>query len=241
MTKIGFNPRPLDDIGTYAVQRILDALGSEVTSATLDKEDLAAELGWLVAVYRGAVVRADRALAKDREGRMTNIRNAARRIIRALNNDVWGLISSIRKTKESSHRAYPARYQSNPYREELHATMERLVEDIGHWFDPSLPPIFSRVPSPPGSTWGARRSRSPFEDLVGELAKLFRKQFGHEATFHRRASDNAPDSPFIRFVEQVLAEFRITNRRRAYSRESIAKALTDARTGRARNKRGSTK
>ena len=41
MTKIGFDPRPLDDIGTDAVQRILDALGSEVTSATLDKEDLA--------------------------------------------------------------------------------------------------------------------------------------------------------------------------------------------------------
>jgi hypothetical protein len=135
MTKIGFDPRPLDDIGTDAVQRILDALGSEVTSATLDKEDLAAELARLVAVYRGGVVRADRGLAKDRETRMTNIRNAARQIIRALNNDVWSIISRSRKNKESS----PARYQSNPSREELHATMERLVEDIGHW-NPPLPP-----------------------------------------------------------------------------------------------------
>ena len=233
MTKIGIDPRPLDDIEADAVRRILDALGSEVTSATLDKEDLAAELSWLVAVYRGFVVQSDRALAKDRKRRMTNIRNAARQIISELNDDVWSMISRIRKTKELS----PARYQSSPYREELHTTMKRLVEDIGHWFDPSLPPI----PSPPGSTWGARRSRSPFEHLVGELAKLFRKQFGLEAAFHRRASDNVPDSPFIRFVEQVLAEFAITNRRRAYSRESIAKALSDARTGRARNERRSTK
>src|SRR5262249_11387338 len=151
--------------------------------------------------------------------------NAARQIIRALNNDVWSLISRIRKTKESSHRVYPARYQSNPYKEKLDATMERMVEDIGHWFDPSRPPNFSHVPSPPGSTWGARRSRSPFEDLVGDLAKLFKKQFGLEATFHRRASDNAPDSPFIRFVEQALKEFKITHQRRTYSRETIAKAL----------------
>jgi hypothetical protein len=233
MTKIGFDPRPLDD---NAVQRILDALGSEVTSATLDKEDLAADLARLLAVYRGGVVHADRGLAKDQKKRMTDILNAARQIIRASNNDVWSLISSIRKTKESSHRAYTTRYQSNPYREELHTTMERLVEDIGHWFEPRLPPI----PSPPGSTWGARRSRSPFERLVGDLAELFGKQFGLKATFHRRLSDKVPDSPFIRFVEQVLKEFRITHQRRPYSRESIAKALTDARTGRARNKRRST-
>ena len=232
MTKIGFDPRPLDD---NAVQRILDAVGSEVTSATLNKEDLAADLARLVAVYRRG--HADRGLAKDRKKRMTDILNGARQIIRASNNDVWSLISSIRKTKKSSHRASPTRYQSNPYREELHTTMERLVEDIGHWFEPRLPPI----PSPPGSTWDARRSRSAFEKLVGDLAELFGKQFGLKATFHRRESDNVPDSPFIRFVEQVLKEFRITHQRRHYSRESIAKALTDARTGRVRNKRRSTK
>jgi hypothetical protein len=236
MTKIGVDPRPLDYIGTDAVQRILVALRSEVTSATLDKEDLAAELAWLVAVYRGSVISADRGLAKDRERRMTNIRNAVRQIIRELNNDVWSLISSIRKTKESAHRAYPAKYRSDPYQEEPHATTARLVEDIGHWFDPSLPPNFLHVPSPPGRTWGSRRSRSPFEDLVGELAKFFKKQFGLEATFHRRASDKQPDGPFIRFVVQILAEFKITNRGRAYSRESIAKALTDVRTGRVRRK-----
>jgi hypothetical protein len=218
MTKIGLDPRPLDYIESDAIERILDAVGTEVTSSALDKEDLAAELGWLVAVYRGRVVGADRGLATDRTRRMTNIRNAARQIIGALNKDIWSLISSTRANR------------ANPYREELHATMERLIENIGDWFDPP-----DRVPSPPGSTWGARRSRSPFEELVGDIAKLFKKQFGLEATFHRRASDHAPDSPFIRFVEQVLEEFKITHQRRTYSRETIAKALSDERTGRTRS------
>jgi hypothetical protein len=237
MTKIGVDARPLDYIGTDAVQRILDALGTKVTSSTLDKEDLAAELAWLVAVYRGAVVEADRGLAKDRTRRMAKIRNAARQISGALNNDAWGLILKIRKRKESFHRANRNKYEANPYQEDVRATMRRLVEDVGHWFEPS----FLRVPSPPSSTWGARRSRSPFEDLVGDLAKLFKKQFGLEATFHRRASDHAPDSPFIRLVEQVLKEFKITHQRRTYSRETIAKALSDERTGRRTRNKRSTK
>src|SRR5262249_3137560 len=218
MAKIGLDHRPLDYIESDAIQRILDAVGTEVTSSAPDKEDLAAELAWFVAVLRGRVVGTNRGLAKDRTRRMTNIRNAARQIIGALNKDIWSLISRTRANR------------ANPYREELHATMERLIENIGDWFDP-----LDRIPSPPGSTWGARPSRSPFEELVGNLSNLFRKQFGLQPTFHRRGSDHVPDSPFIRFVERVLMEFRITNRRRPYSRESIAKALSDVRTGRVRN------
>ena len=233
MIKIGVDPKPLDNIDDGAVQRILEALGPKVSVSNVDKEDLAAELAWHVAIYTGAVIVADRTLKKDRERRMTVIRNATNQIIRELNNDVWRMISRIRNLKESRHQSDPDKYRPNPYREEPLATMKRLTEDIGHWFDPH----FLRIPSPPGSTWGTRPSRSPFEDLVVRLSDVFRKEFGLEPTFHRRASDKVPDSPFIRFVEQSLAEFRITNRGRPYSRESIAKALSDVRTGRARNKR----
>jgi hypothetical protein len=232
MTKIGVDPKPLDYIDDGAVQRILEALGPKVSVSNVDKEDLAAELAWHVAIYTGAVILADRALKKDRERRMTVIRNATNQIIRVSNNDVWRMISRVQNLKEARHRSDPDKFRPNPYREEPLATMKRLIEDIGHWFDPH----FLRIPSPPGNTWGTRPSRSPFEDLVVRLSDVFRKEFGLEPTFHRRASDNAPDSPFIRFVEQSLAEFRITNRRRPYSRESIAKALTDARTARVRRK-----
>ena len=166
---------------------------------------------------------------------MTDIRNAANQIIRELNNDVWSLISGIRNFKESRHRVDPDKYRTNPYREELRATMERLAEDVRHWFDPAAPPEFNRVPSPPTSIW-RDRPRSAFENLIGSLSDVFRKEFCLEPTFHRRASDKQPDGPFIRFVVRVLAEFKITNRGRAYSRESIAKALTDVRTGRVRRK-----
>jgi len=232
MRKIGVDPKPLDYIDDGAVQRILEALSPKVSVSNVDREDLAAELAWHVAVYTGAVTHADRALRKDRERRMTVIRNATNQIIREWNNDVWRMISRIRKLKESRHRCDPDKYRTNPYREEPLATMKRLTEDIGHWFDPH----FLRVPSPPDSTWGTRPSHSPFEDLVGRFSDVFRKEFGLEPTFHRRASDKVPDSPFIRFVEQSLAEFRITNRRRPYSRESIAKALSDVRTARVRRK-----
>jgi len=229
MTKIGVDPKPLDYIDDGAVQRILEALSPKVSVSNVDREDLAAELAWHVAVYTGAVTHADRALRKDRERRMTVIRNATNQIIREWNNDVWRMISRIRKLKESHHRIDPNEYWT---RQEPLATLKRLTEDIGHWFDPH----FLRVPSPPDSTWGTRPSHSPFEDLVGRFSDVFRKEFGLEPTFHRRASDKVPDSPFIRFVEQSLAEFRITNRRRPYSRESIAKALSDVRTARVRRK-----
>jgi len=93
MAKIGLDHPPLDYIESDAIQRILDAVGKEVTSSALDKEDLAAELAWFVAIYKGRVIGADRALAKDRERRMTNIRKAARQIVRELNKDAWSLIS----------------------------------------------------------------------------------------------------------------------------------------------------
>jgi hypothetical protein len=81
------------------------------------------------------------------------------------------------------------------------------------------------------------KARSPFEWLAGHyLPELFRVQFGIKPTFHRRAGDGIPDSPAIRFIEQALVELKITKSGRPYSRESIAKALTDVRTGRARKK-----
>src|SRR5262249_59400102 len=68
---------------------IVDAVGTEVTPSALDKEDLAAELAWVVAVYRGSVVRTNRGLAKDRTRRMTNIRNAARQTMSTLLPPHW--------------------------------------------------------------------------------------------------------------------------------------------------------
>jgi hypothetical protein len=79
------------------------------------------------------------------------------------------------------------------------------------------------------------KARSPFEWLAGHyLPELFRVQIGLPATFHRRAADSAPEGPLIRFVEGALIEFAITHRGKQYSREAIAKAISDSRTNRVR-------
>ena len=79
------------------------------------------------------------------------------------------------------------------------------------------------------------KTRSPFEWVAGHyLPEVFRTHFGTTATFHRRKG--VPDSPAIRFIEQALIELGITDSGRAYARESIAKALSDVRSGRVRRK-----
>jgi hypothetical protein len=81
------------------------------------------------------------------------------------------------------------------------------------------------------------RTRSPFEWLAGTcLPETYTNCFGEKPTLARRSSDNKLDSPFIRFVEQVLIEFKITNSGRPCGREAIARALTDARKNRFRRK-----
>jgi hypothetical protein len=78
------------------------------------------------------------------------------------------------------------------------------------------------------------RKRSPFEWLAGAyLADDYRVCFGKEPTLNR-ATDGTLRGPYIRFVEQVLVEFDVKNGRHRYSREAIAKALTDVRKGRYR-------
>jgi hypothetical protein len=84
------------------------------------------------------------------------------------------------------------------------------------------------------------RKRSPFEWLAGTyLADDYRICFGREPTL-QRSTHSGLGGPFIRFVEQVLVEFDVKNGSHRFSREAIAKALTDARKGRYRRSPAST-
>lgn len=75
---------------------------------------------------------------------------------------------------------------------------------------------------------------SAFEALIGHLRWTFELYFRDEATVGRPPNRSAvirpPDGPFIDFASQCLTEFGITkNDGMRYSRESIARALTDER------------
>jgi hypothetical protein len=72
--------------------------------------------------------------------------------------------------------------------------------------------------------WGS------FEWLVGYYSpRTYKKHF-------RRKPPTTPNGLYARFAERVLMEFRITNRGEPYKRSSIAKALRDVSSGRARQK-----
>jgi hypothetical protein len=80
------------------------------------------------------------------------------------------------------------------------------------------------------------KERSPFEWLVGNwLPEIYAHYFGIRAGLQRRR-DGKLDGPFIRFAEKALVELRIMHRGRPYTREAIARALTDARANRVRRK-----
>jgi hypothetical protein len=77
--------------------------------------------------------------------------------------------------------------------------------------------------------------RSAFEWLVGQyLPHLFQEHFGRRAG--RSRGTHGLGGPYMRFAKQVLIELGITNHDRAYSDESISKALSKPRPDRGRRK-----
>jgi len=85
---------------------------------------------------------------------------------------------------------------------------------------------------------GALTARSKFDCLVGELlSPLFDRYFpDNSIEYTTDPLDNLTDSPKVRFIEATLREFGFTHRGRAYTRKSIAAAITNAKTGRQRRK-----
>jgi hypothetical protein len=78
--------------------------------------------------------------------------------------------------------------------------------------------------------------RSPVEYLVAnELKRVFEKHFGRTAGISRDPiSTSKAGGPYIRFVMAALRELGITNNGKPYKSETIARAITDVRTGRVR-------
>jgi hypothetical protein len=228
MTNKGLNQKSLD---ATAVQRILAAVGEKFIPPDLDKQKLVTDLASCLATYSSAVQRRSDKPTKDRVRRLKSIQNAAKRLERQLvPDDIWDWSDRFSECER--------------LQEEVKYLIERVdleIEDLTfelRWGPDWLENIRRGLaPRALADRW---KARSPFEWVAGHyLPELFRTHFGRKPTFNR--GKGVPDSPAIRFIERALTELGITNRGRPYSRGSIAKALTDARTGRARNKRRSTK
>jgi hypothetical protein len=214
-----------------AVERILAAVGEKFIPPELDKQNLATDLASCFKQYSYAVERRSEKRTKDRIRRLKSIQKPATQLVRQLVQDsIWDWSDT---------------YSECEYLQtEVQMLINRLGSEIENLtFELNWGPNWReaiRLNVSPRALADSWKARSPFEWMAGHyLPDLFRTHFGTKPTFHRRKG--VPDSPAIRFIEGSLAELRITKSGRPYSRESIAKALTDVRVGRARNERRSRK
>ena len=82
-----------------------------------------------------------------------------------------------------------------------------------------------------------RLPRSPLEYFVGNvLPKVYERHFERPCGRSRVSDGTEAGGPYLRFAVATLNELGITNNEKPYSPETIAKALTDVRSG--RNRRG---
>jgi hypothetical protein len=119
---------------------------------------------------------------------------------------------------------------------EIEILLNRSVSEIDDWKERLEDPLLMGA-----AQWtGLKRRfrmRSPFEWLAGTyLPDDFWDFYGKKPTLQRGPDGKIIRGPFIRFVQQVLVEFDITNSGAPFSSEAIARALTDARTARFRAK-----
>ena len=215
------SPLPLD-----AVERILAKVGERHTPSDLDKHRLANALGNCLLWHHHLIETFTDKSARARIRRLTSIIKAAKRLEKELSpDDIWN--------PSQDCESHYLRSGINCFLGTLSSEIDDLQWNI-EWGPDWREAI--RAGRLPLISWAEYwRSRSPFEWLAGyNLPSLFRKHFALPSKFHRRAADNEPDAPVIRFIEQALMEFKVTKRGKKYARDSIAKALADARSGRTR-------
>ena len=198
-------------LDAQGIARILNAVGSDFTPANLDKAALRQSLQWSATWHRtiGQLRPSKRAKL---QRQIWEIKTAAKRLTFMLSDDdTWRAISAELPLNRDCPRA----------------TLKDLFEAVDRVLRPQ------DVGAETKYLFGAR---SPLEWLVGKyLPRVFKRHFERSPGISRQVG--APSGPYIRFAAQVLAELEIKYRGRPYRLETIAKAFSDARSGRARSRR----
>ncbi len=218
------DPDNAPPLGPESADRVLAAVGKHFVPLELDSnpifheirsEQLLRHLKWCAIWYRDAVEFSSSKLEKDQIHRLTKIRNMAIRLYDLLSDDSRRFLSRLLPPSEGAPGA----------------DVKRLIEAV----DRQL--AAERESGHRGSYKDSFRDCSAFEWLAGKhLPLVYKHIFCKDPGFSRSASQQ-PDGPYIRFAEKVLDELKIKNGIKRYSREAIARALSDARAGRARRKR----
>jgi hypothetical protein len=203
------------------LDRILQAAGQKYVPADLDKYALWNSLEWSATWFDVATQLGSHKSAKDRARRrkLAQIEKAAEQMMRLLSDNVERdpilagaqrvVVDALRELRLS----VPAARVPTGQRHAGGEAHSKGSHDRLRRFDQfTVSPLFSG-------------EASAFEWLVSKcLPRLF------ETHFKRRAGQSA-NGPYIRFAEQVLIEFNIKHRGRAYTRGAIETALKFARHG----------
>jgi hypothetical protein len=218
------SPDPGSEIDPDAIERILSATGAKHIPPNLDKKKLAEGLTTCLAIYHAARERSSNKFTKDRIRRLKSILEAARTLDKRLAPDkLFDWTGGFWDCDYLHHELGNLQGKLNWEIKDLTFELE-----WGPDFDEAI-----RLGQDPRAFADRWKARSPSEWVAGYyLPELFRRQFGSEVTFHRRNSK--PESLAIRFIERSLIELGILKGSKPYSREAIAKAISDFRTNRLR-------
>jgi hypothetical protein len=204
---------------TEATGRIITAVGKCGTPlSTIDRSALRDDLEWAATLYAtSAQIR----VGKGKHVKaLQQVTKTARKLKLLLADaEIWRTIG----------RQYPFDAPDPD------VILEHLIKSADRALAPSPPePEWQRKAAHQMTQELALHEKSTFEWLAGErLPLVFTKHFDCRETLSR-VLDGRLDSPFIRFAESALIELGIQHNRVAYTRETVARALTIARTGRNR-------
>jgi len=206
-----------------AIARILQAAGK--CSSNLDQAEFWSVLVRCIAEFRLRSTYGKASFLRERQNRFRAIHKHAKELTRLLRED-----EAAEDVVGDNWREMVPRDKLSP--RQYAGILFGLLDGLSHlWKDAPSDSLRNHIATFEKDYGGGV---SPFEWLAGTaLPKVFKQFFG-EPSFS--CTEQGPTGPFIHFALAVLAEFEIKNRGKPYRAETVAAALTKARTGRPRRK-----
>jgi hypothetical protein len=204
-------------IGVNQVKTII----SETGITAQDFAQLHHDLGWARTWYFS---RKGLTALKKRQVKVGKIEKAARKLSSLLSaKDAWAAISS-------------ALADSKP---PAPTVVKLIIKAAADYNKPIKQPAWATEASKRIRAELGMNTLSAFDWFVGVyLARVYERHFGQPAG-RSRMNNGQVGGPYIRFVQAMLRESGILNRRKPYSRETIARAVSRARGSRNRIQRAS--
>lgn len=202
-------------LDAQAISRIVDAVraGAKCELPEIDRASLQSEIEYARTCYDDMRVLGDKTVERELRRRVTQIRKSAQRIVDHMDPKVCGVLDRM-----DLHD----RYRQTP--EDILRAVQHLIRLIDYRHPPEA------YTSDPWRLYGW--PGSPFVRIAGRyLRNVFERHFGMTAgyTFDDATDTKEVRGAYVDFVERVLIELQILNKGKAYTRQSIADALTETR------------